>query len=223
MKRVIPLLLAVLLSLLLPFRKVEASSITGTVSLFCENWYWSEHTTTFDRNVTGGGDLYELTITDSLGTVVYYESYPADLGEYHSDAATRSYTTLPAPGTITFVIKSVAGGGYEEQIMQTQTGECEGDGPTNTPPPTFTPSNTPTPTPTATFTATPGPSPTPTATATATANYILRITQVFGEQSYDVALRMEVTPADYVMIGFQVVIVGLLMTFLFVFVRRPPR
>ena len=212
------LLLPLLAVLLMPRQPVEALSVTGTVSLFCANWVWGEHTTTFDRDTSGlGSETYEVIITDSTATVVFYESYNVTLGDYPSGSAVRDYTTLPAPGLITFVLKSPAGNGFEEQIAYTISDTCTGDGPTSTPPPTFTPSYTPTLTPTATFTATPGPSPTPTATATNTPNYVMRSTVVYGEgQTQDVAIVYEISAGDIgiIVVGAGIFSVLVIMTFL---------
>ncbi|MCA0453411.1 MAG: hypothetical protein LCI00_05510 [Chloroflexi bacterium] len=82
------------------------------------------------------------------------------------------------------------------------------------------PTHTPTPTNTPTLTPTAGPSPTRTATPSPTPNFVMRSTAVVAGQSYDVGLRLEADLADYVQIAFQIVIVGLLMSFLFIYVRR---
>jgi hypothetical protein len=221
MKRVIWLLLFALALPLMPQQHVEALTVSDySVTLDCTGFYRSDRTFTYDRdNVADDGateEHFAIIVTDSVGTILWQtEGYGAVGSTITSGARYDAYEVAPAPGPITFVFKSFAGNGYDEQIAYTATGSC-GDSPTTTPPPTSTP------VPTATLTPTPtsGPGPTATPTPTATANYVLRVTQVFGDQSYDVALKLEVTPADFVQVGFMVVITGLLITLIFVFVHR---
>lgn len=79
--------------------------------------------------------------------------------------------------------------------------------PTHTP--TFTPSPTPTSTPTPTNT--PGPSPTPTLTASPTANYLIRQTVVFGEESQDVGIVYQLNAGD---VGIMLLLALALMVYL---------
>lgn len=78
------------------------------------------------------------------------------------------------------------------------------------------PSHTPTSTATPTLTPTSGPSPTPTATATATP--IAEIGYQVGDQT--IVIRNDVRPGDLVIAGLLSVMIGLLLTMLFLLIRR---
>ncbi len=210
MKRVTPLVMFLLTTLLVPLAHVEAAGIAGLsiTAMDCAGFSMSTYTLTADRDNTGTGqESIEATVRDSVGTLLLITPLSIPLGTYTVDPATYTYDLAsPVNGDLTFTITSLAGNSLEEQVAYTFTGYCSI--------PTATPSPTPIPT------ETPSPTPTLAATASPTANYVLRSTLVIGDQSYDVAIRMEVTPADYVQVGFSVVIVGLLMTLIFLFVKR---
>jgi len=235
MKRVIRLLPLCLLLLLMPLAHVGALGIAGMsmTVMDCVGFTVSGYTATFDRDNTGAGnESIEISVRDSANTLLWIFTAAMPLGTYPVSGSSASYNLAsPVNGALTFTYRSLPGNGFDEQIGFTYTGNCviPTATPTLTPTNTLTPTATNTPTPTDTPTITPTPtatsvgSPTPTPTATTTPNYVLRATQMFGEQSYDVAMRMEVTPAEFVMIGFQAATVGLLIIFIFIFVRRIPR
>jgi len=211
MKRVIGLLLfALALPFFLPIRQVEAAGITGlsVTAMDCVGFTLSDYNAVFDRDNTGtASESIEISVRDSVGTLLWLHTESVALGTYDVPGGSYSYDLAsPVNGDLTLTYKSLAGNSLEEQIAFTYTGLCTI--PTATPTPTETPTETPTPT--ATLVASPSP----------TANYVLRSTIVFGDQSYDVALKLEVTPADYVMVGLGVVTVGLLMMLIFLFIKR---
>lgn len=195
---------------LLPRQPVEALTVTGlTVTLDCSGGHYTDFNYTFDRDNTGiGKEAFQIVVTDAGSNVVHLVSNSVTLGSYSETGADFTYNLATAvPGAIVYQWVSQAGNGFDEQVAFSYTGFC-GEPPTATP------------TPSPTETATPGPSPTPTPGPTTTPNYVLRSTLVIGGQSYDVAINMEVTPADYVMVGFLVVITGLLMILIFLYVKR---
>lgn len=178
---------------------VEAASVSGlTVTLGCTGFDISAFTFTLDRDNTGtGNEAYQIIVTDSANTVVHLDSNLRALGAFSQNAGSTSYNQgIPVPGAVTYKWVSLAGNGLPEQVAYSFVGTCQ--------PPT------PTPTPTAT------PTPAPTATPIAVVNSTL----VIGDRVYDVTLKMEVTPGDYVMVGFGVVISGLLMMLIFLLVKR---
>lgn len=208
MKRV-SIFLPALLLLFMPFVHVEAAGVTGlsVTAMDCSGFTLSDYEVAFDRDNTGlGSESVEISVRDSVGTLLWLHTETVALGSYSVPGSTSSYDLAsPVNGDLTFTYKSLAGNSLEEQVAFTFTGLC------SIPTPTPTPS--PTPEPTATLAP----------TATTTPNYVLRTTVVFGDQSYDVAIKMEVTPADYVMIGFLVVIAGLLMVLLFLVAQQRSR
>ena len=210
MRRFVLSALPFLAALLLPLAHVEAVGITGlsVTAMDCVGFTLSDYDATFDRDNTGtGSESIEISVRDSASTLLWLHTETVALGSYSVPGGSYSFDLAsPVNGDLTLTYKSLAGNSLEEQIAFTYTGLCTI--PTATPTPTPTPTETPTPTPT--VVASPSP----------TANYVLRATIVFGDTSYDVAMKLEVTPADYVMVGFLVVITGLLMMLLFLVVKR---
>ena len=93
-----------------------------------------DFTTTFDRDNTGlKVEAYRQQVTDGAGKILYLDEGTVPLGTYFEPATFEPYTALPDYNPLTITLVSLAGNGYDEQVMTVQTGTCDGL-PTYTPP-----------------------------------------------------------------------------------------
>ncbi len=130
------LVLGVLFSTFALFQNpAKAMTVGGGFSTTpnCTAFVETSGTATWDRNNSGSGlELYYYQAVDGAGTVlVRYPSsgtYSAPLGttSYGNPSFTFAYTTLPAYNPITVQWISVAGNGFAQQTVYSNTGTCPG-------------------------------------------------------------------------------------------------
>lgn len=108
---------------------INASSSVAVFTLYCDGFRGDgvDFTTTFDRDNTGTGkEAYLQQVTDGAGNVLWSDSGTVPLGTYFEPDTFVPYTAAPQYNPLTITLISLAGNGYEEQIMTKQTGSCEG-------------------------------------------------------------------------------------------------
>lgn len=81
---------------------------------------------TADRDNTGIGDeAYYFKVYDGYGNVLFYFSNQVNVG-FSGSIGSFSYATLPLANPITLYFVSLAGNGYQEQIILQLEGSCPG-------------------------------------------------------------------------------------------------
>ncbi len=109
---------------------INASSSIAVFTLYCDGYRGDGvgFTTIFDRDNTGlGREAYLQRVTDGAGKILYNdEGNSVPLGTYFEPDTFEPYITTPDYNPLTITIVSLAGNGYDEQVMTLQTGECPG-------------------------------------------------------------------------------------------------
>jgi hypothetical protein len=128
MKRVYPLLIAVLLVVMGPKPPVHAMTIAGvTADVGCAGWTNGTGDIYWNRDNTGiGNEQILFEAFDGAGTQIFSFTRQHPLGTISTLTPIYPWDSAPAYNPITLRLRSTAGFGYLEQIYVIDVGNCAG-------------------------------------------------------------------------------------------------
>ncbi|HEX3052777.1 MAG TPA: hypothetical protein VHP83_19115 [Aggregatilineaceae bacterium] len=112
------------------FQRAEALSVSINLVPYCDRaTAFGPYTLSYDRNNTGlGVEAVEITITDGVGTVLYFEALTRDVGSSFTSPVdvTVPYVAAPAYNPLIVTIVSLEGNGLAAESVYRNTGTCAG-------------------------------------------------------------------------------------------------
>lgn len=112
-----------------PASAISGGGLTAT-TWGCESVVLTHSTLTFDRDNTGSGrERYVIDIVDGIGTSLRHYDIARDVGVVLSPATVNTaFSNAPVANPLRITLTSIAGNGFDAQVVWDETGTCAGLG-----------------------------------------------------------------------------------------------